>query len=141
MTIVDIITNSQPNIQKKQAGRKKKVDKYNEDRLFILDKIKNILGLTEENMIFYLHDIDNDKEKQSEIEDLKPIIETCFKSKNSAVFMPGDKQAIRPYMSLIRLVFKEMGYNIVVTSVTIYRNQKSVYTSMYTINKKIITSN
>ena len=119
----------------KKAGRKKKTDKYNTERTQILNKISDILGVTPENKIFYLYDIDNNKEKQQQINDLKSQIETYFKSKNSAVFMPDEKKAIRPYMSLIRLVFKEMGFHMIVTRVTIYREEKSIYTSMYTINK------
>jgi hypothetical protein len=121
----------------KKAGRKKKTDKYNTERLDILNKIKDILGVTQENNVFYLHDIDTNPNKQQHVNVLKSQIETCFKSKNSAVFMPDDKKAIRPYMSLIRLVFKELGFNIIVTRVTIYREEKSIYTSMYTINKKV----
>ena len=119
----------------KKAGRKKKTEKYNTERLEILNKIRDILGVTPENNIFYLYDIDINKDKQQQINDLKSQIETYFKSKNSAVFMPDDKKAIRPYMSLIRLVFKEMGFHMIVTRVTIYREEKSIYTSMYTINK------
>jgi hypothetical protein len=132
----DVIQNESLDRNKK-AGRKKKIEKYNIERINILNTIKNILEITDENKVFYLYDIDTNKDKQQQIVDLKSQIETCFKSKNSAVFMPDDKKAIRPYMSLIRLVFKEMGFHIVVTRVTIYREEKSIYTSMYSINKTI----
>jgi hypothetical protein len=132
--VMDGIITLIPDVHKK-AGRKKKTDKYNTERLEILNKIKDILGVTSENNVFYLHDIDTNLNKQQQVNDLKLQIETYFKSKNSAVFMPAEKKAIRPYMSLIRLVFKEMGYNMIVTRVTIYREEKSIYTSMYTVNK------
>jgi len=132
--IMNNTTISIPDVHKK-AGRKKKTEKYNTERVDILNKIKDILMVTQENNVFYLYDIDTNLDKQQQINDLKIQIETYFKSKNSAVFMPADKKAIRPYMSLIRLVFKEMGYNMIVTRVTIYREEKSIYTSMYTINK------
>jgi len=134
--MVEVINDTSILIQDvhKKAGRKKKTDKYNTERTQILNKISDILGVTPENKIFYLYDIDNNKEKQQQINDLKSQIETYFKSKNSAVFMPDEKKAIRPYMSLIRLVFKEMGFHMIVTRVTIYREEKSIYTSMYTIN-------
>jgi hypothetical protein len=136
---VDITIQSQQmnETRKSKAGRKKKVEKYSTERHDIYEKVKSILNITETNKAFYLHDIDNDKDKQQKIIDMKSLIELYFKSKNSAVFMPEEKQAVRPYMSLIRLVFKEMGYRMIVTRVTIYREQKSIYTSMYTINKTI----
>jgi hypothetical protein len=133
--MTELLSETSKNKSRQTAGRKKKTEKYSEERQEILSKIKNILDVSDDKQLFYLHDIDTNKEKQQEILDLKDKIEVCFKSKNSAVFMPVEKQAIRPYMSLIRLVFKEMGFKIIVTRVTIYRKEESVYTSMYTINK------
>ena len=121
---------------KHPAGRKKKTDKYIVERKQMLEKIQNILGITETNKVFYLYDIDSNKTKQDKINELKNMIELYFKSKNSAVFMTNGKPVIRPYMSLIRLVFKEMGFRFTVSRTTIYRNDKSIYTSMYTIDNK-----
>ena len=125
-------------IEKKKnlAGRKKKTDKYAIERKQMLEKIENILGITETNRVFYLYDIDSNKAKQDKINELKNLIELYFKSKNSAVFMTNGKPVIRPYMSLIRLVFKEMGFHFTVSRTNIYRNDISFYTSMYTIDTK-----
>jgi len=64
---------------KHPAGRKKKTDKYIVERKQMLEKIQNILGITETNKVFYLYDIDSNKTKQDKINELKNMIELYFK--------------------------------------------------------------
>jgi hypothetical protein len=119
--------------KKKHIGPTPKSTKYEKERKEILNKIMEILEVTEDNMKFYLWDIDNDEIKKENIMQLKDQISTCFTSKTSSVFRKADGETKRPYLSLIRLVLKQMGYEVIVTLKSIKRNNKSMQTTTWII--------
>jgi hypothetical protein len=119
--------------KKKKMGSIPKSTKYEKERKEILNKIMEILEITDDNMKFYLYDIDNDEIKKENIMQLKDEISTYFTSKTSSVFRKADGETKRPYLSLIRLVFKQMGYEVIVTLKSIKRNNKSLQTTTWII--------
>jgi hypothetical protein len=119
---------------KKKMGCIPKSIKYEKERKEILNKIINILGMSDSDMKFYLWDLDNNLEKQTQIMDLKDDISKYFTSKTSSVFRKADDETKRSYLSLLKVVFKEMGYEIIVSGKSIKRDGISYKTSIYYIN-------
>lgn len=120
----------------KKMGAIPKLTKYKIERNEVLNKIMEILGITDDNMKFYLWDLENSDTKKESIMELKDNISEYFTSKTSSIFRKADNETKRPYLSLIRLVFKQMGYEIVVTGKSIKRNDISFKTSAYLISLK-----
>ena len=132
----DIFLSTKPSL-KKEGGRPSKKEKYKKEREDILNKLKTILGITDENTMFLLCDLESNNNKIKQILDLTDSIEKYFTSKNNSVFR-NKETAIKPHTSLIRLVFKEMDYNVNVAKSTINRDNKKIYTGLYIITKNII---
>ena len=114
---------------KNLGGRPKKADKYKKERLEILNKINNILDITETNKKFYTYDLDKNELKQKEITNLKDDINKYFGSKQSAIFTKETTQ--RDYLLLIRIVFKEMKIKMNHITTTIVRDDKKVPSGGY----------
>jgi hypothetical protein len=114
---------------KNKGGRLKKSDKYKEERLDIVNKINNILGVTETNKKFYTYDLDKDEAKQKEIMKLKDDVEKYFASKQNALFSKDKHQ--RDYLLLIRLVYKDMKIKMSHITTTITRDDKKVQSGGY----------
>jgi hypothetical protein len=117
-------------VKKNLGGRPKKSEKYKKERVEVLNKLNNILGVTETNKKFYMYDVDNDEAKQKAILDLKNDVEMYFTSKSYNVFVKSDEMQ-RNYLSLIKLIFKEMNIKLTHTIKTINRNDKSVKSGCY----------
>lgn len=66
----------------------KRVDKYDKERLDVLHKMFEILGINENNNTFLLHDLDNDTEKQNQILELEPPM-TEYKQRLINQTLPG----------------------------------------------------
>ena len=88
----------------------KTVEKYENERKKLLEKMFSILGVNSENNKFYLHELDSNEKKQQEILDLEPEIKkyficgrwSCFKNPNMK----------REALSFVKHVVKDMGYEL-----------------------------
>jgi len=132
--IINMINNLDDTICKKKMGAIPKSTKYEKERKDILNKILGILEITDDNMKFYLYDVENDEIKKENIMQLKDQISICFTSKTSSVFSKGVDETKRPYLGLIKIVLKEMGYDVIVTGKGVKRNGVSIKTSAYIIH-------
>jgi hypothetical protein len=120
---------------KKLGGRPKKSVLFQDERAEILIKLNNILGITDKNKMFYLCDIDNDENKKDQIMSLKDDVVKYFSNKDHAIFRKDLKKELpRPFISLVRSIYKEMKINTVVASKQVKRDGKDVYTVMYFID-------
>lgn len=117
-------SSGRPKKSENLGGRPKKADKYKKEREEILNKLNNILGITDDNKSFYIYDIDTNKTKQDEIMDLKDDVEKYFTLKFYKVFSNEDETK-RNYLSLIKLIYKEMKITLARTAKTITRDGKS----------------
>jgi len=88
----------------------KRVDKYDKERMDILQKMFNILDINENNNTFLLHELDNNDEKQKQILELEPEIKRYFICSSWSCFK--DPNIKRKYLSLIKHMLKYMNYNI-----------------------------
>jgi hypothetical protein len=117
---------------KNKGGRPSKAIKFKIERDEILTKLKNILNINDTNDRFFMYDLEHDDEKIKQIMALKDKVFDYFTSKNNSVFRNFDTTS-DPHSSLIRLIFKEMKYEVIILSKLIKRDSKSVNTSMYLI--------
>lgn len=114
----------------------KVVDKYDKERLEVLHKIFNILGINENNNKFLLHELDNDKKKQEEILALEPEIKKYFICGKWNCFT--DSTIKRKYLSFVKNVVKNMNYQIISTRRLIKEQKDTEYN---VINKESIKIN
>lgn len=112
----------------------KKADKYRIDRDNITTQIREILQLDKDNA-FYLYELENDEEKQRQIMALTPQIKIYFPAANWNRVNVNNN--VRPYLAIIRNVFKKQGYLFVNNRANYTKETgEKVLTSRYFIIKK-----
>jgi hypothetical protein len=116
---------------KNLGGRPSKKDKYKKEREDILNKLNNILGLIDGKNVFYLYDLEHDETKMTQIMALKDDVEKYFTSKNCAVFKNDTPR--KAHTSLIRLIYREMHYDVITSTTFVTRNSERKATPIYTI--------
>ena len=90
-------------VEKNKGGRPSKRLKYVEERKDVLNKLYYILGVTENNTVFYFEDIDDDKKAQ--IKELEGDIKKYFNAGKWSCFV---RNLDDPLSSLIRTILKDM---------------------------------
>jgi hypothetical protein len=94
--------------------RKTKQNKYTLERKQIIERIFNILGVNNDKKYFYINELDDNIDKQNEILNLKNEIHTYFLTGNWKCFKTGIN-IDRPYLSLIKHVFKYENINFMLS--------------------------
>ena len=122
----------------KKVGKPKgftKAEIYMSDREKIIDKLEKILGLSTENRYFCVNDIDKYKEKIDDIISLENDVKKYFNYGGWGYFK-GTVQS-KPYVSLIKAIYKDMKYKILTTSKTSIDKDGQSYTlTVLKITKK-----
>ena len=118
----------------KPSGRPRKDEKYKKQREDILKKMNTLLKVTDTNKVFYIYDIDNNQKLIDDIMAMKDDISAYFRSKSCRVF--SKKEIQREYMSLVKIVYKEMKVGIIYSMKTITRDNKNFKSGMYFIGLK-----
>jgi hypothetical protein len=138
--ITDDIKNNLINNEKKKliekriiGGRPKKSELFMKERNEILNKLNEILGITETNKKFFMWDVDNNKDMQKRIMEMKDDVSKYFGSKNTALYTKDTQE--RDYFILLRLIYKEMGYKMIHADTKIMRNNIKVYSGCYMLDK------
>lgn len=88
--------------------RIKLIEKYHNEREHICKKIIEIIQLNEQNS-FYLCDIDDNIEKQTQIMSMKEEIQKCFACSTISSFKPNF-ECKRPYLNIVRSILRMQGY-------------------------------
>jgi hypothetical protein len=88
----------------------KQVNKYIQERNDILNKLFSILGINESNNTFLLHELDSNIDKQNQIFELETEIKKFFLCGKWSCFK--DPNMKRKYLSFIKHMMKDMGYEI-----------------------------
>ena len=114
---------------------KKFSEKYSDERKAITEKIINILELEANNFEFTLYELENNKEKQEKLLDLKIEIQKFFEVSTISTFKPEYK-CKRPYLNLARSILRKQGYKVTSQEIKI-SNGSGFYrkTQKYTITK------
>ena len=122
----------------KKVGKPKgftKAEIYTTDREKIIDTLEKILGLTKENRYFCVNDIDKHKDKVDDIISLENDVKKYFNYGGWGYFK-GTVQS-KPYVSLIKAIYKDMNYKILTTSKTSTDKDGNSYTlTVLKITKK-----
>ena len=139
-SIKEDIIKKDDNIDKKEVkknlgGRPKKSEKYKKERQEVLNKLNNILRVTDDNKKFYMYDVDNNEATQKAILDLKNDVELYFGGKSNTIFVKGDETQ-RSYFSLIKIIYKDMNISMLRTIKTITRDDKSFRGTCYVLTDK-----
>lgn len=95
-----------------------KKEEFSEEKQEIGNKIYEILNMKDN--YFLLNELDHDIDKQGKILALIPDLEKYFKTREIS-FLHCNKKVVKPYMSIIRCVFKYLQYSIIVQTVNIKR--------------------
>lgn len=110
----------------KPKGRKKK-ETYINERMVILNKIFEILGFVNGKGTIYLYDIDTNKKLQNDILALTEDVRKYFSCGGWRLFTVENVQ--RPYMCLIRCIFKSMNVKTTTLWLEIIREGKKIKTT------------
>lgn len=86
-----------------------KVKNFEEERKQVLQKMFDILGITETNKMFSLKELDASEKKQNEILALEPDIKEYFAHASWTCFK---KPCKRRFLSFIKYVMKDMDVNM-----------------------------
>jgi len=110
-----------------------KSELFNEERNDIVNKILKILEINDDNNTFYLHELDNNIEKQEAIFMLESDIKNFFAAGSWACF--ANSKVKRKELSIIRNVLKEMNYDLVPKRKVIKKNNEIQRDTLYYIIK------
>lgn len=111
----------------------KKIDKFENERNEVFNKLLNIIGIDTNKKTFYLHEIDENKSKQEEIMSLVADVKKYFICSTWTCFAKHDVK--RFFLSLIKYLMKDMKYTMISTRVSVKEDGKFVNATLYHIIK------
>jgi hypothetical protein len=114
--------NNRPKVTRPDKNKKIKFEK---ERKELLDKIFEIIGITDENRMMVYHDLDSDEKKIESILALKDNIYKYFAATSTKYL-----KVAKEYMKLLRTVFRQMDVEFTTNIKTIYRDQKPIKSSI-----------
>ena len=85
----------------------KTIDKYDNERKKVIDKLLNILEIDDNNDKFSLHELDSNENKQNKILELESDIKKYFICSNWTCFKMKNK-INRRWLSFIKYLLKDM---------------------------------
>ena len=113
--------------------------KYKDEQTEIIKQIFEILGMDIEknNNVFTLYELENNKEKIKKIEDLYDDIKKYFYCGSVKGFINPDSP--RPWLSVIRSILKQYGYEIITCRKNYKYNKNNIIKTQYynLINKNM----
>jgi hypothetical protein len=86
----------------------KSIEKFTNERNDVLQKILNILEITEKNKMFSLKELDDNIDKQKTIIALETEIKKYFLCSRWTYFSNKNREFKRNYLSLIKSIMKDM---------------------------------
>ncbi len=112
----------------------KSIDKFTNERNDVLQKILNILEITEKNNKFSLKELDNNIEKQNAIIELESEIKKIFICSRWSYFSNKNRQFKRNYLSLIKTLCKQMDVKLITSTMTKKYDNTTESETYYYIN-------
>ncbi|ARF08053.1 hypothetical protein Catovirus_1_103 [Catovirus CTV1] len=95
---------------KDRMGRVPKDIKYTKERKELVDKLLNILGITDTNKIFYVDELDGNEAKQKQILDLVHEVKQYFTYGGWVYFAKNNVPD--PCLSLTKSILRDSGYTL-----------------------------
>jgi hypothetical protein len=110
-----------------------KSELYGKEQDSTIDKIIQIIGITEENNTITLHDIDNNETIKQQLMDLIPEIRTWFSfGRINPISNPDNYK--RPHLTIIKQITKKK-WAIHYQDCRIYKDDTVIRTQQYTFTK------
>lgn len=94
-----------------KVGKNSKKDKFVVERQTVLDQLYIILGITETNKVFYLEELEKNRDKQNQIIELLPNIKKYFSCSVWSYFSKP-RYTGECYASLVKSLIKNMDRKI-----------------------------
>ena len=111
-----------------------KSELYAKEQDDTIDKIIQIIGITEENNIIMLHEIDNNETMKQQLMDLIPEIRTWFSFGHINPISNPDSYK-RPHLTIIKQITKKK-WDVTSKFSHIHINDDIVGTQQYTFTKR-----
>ena len=111
-----------------------KTELYAKEQDDTIDKIIQIIGITEENNTITLHEIDNNESMKQQLMNLIPEIRTWFSfGRINPISNPDSYK--RPHLTIIKQITKKK-WDIHYQDFRIYKDDTVIRTQQYTFTKR-----
>jgi len=133
---IDDIDNIEQKTKRTFTKNKKKL--FTKQRIVIMQKIFNIIGITDKNRSFYSNFIEDSEEICAQIYQLEEDIQKYFYVSAWPAFKKNSKLTDKKALSIVKSVLKDMNIDLVSSCVRIKdENMKSKYATLYNIVSNI----
>jgi hypothetical protein len=131
---INNMDNLENGINQKNKNRLKTLN-YENERKVVLASILEIIGINNDNKIFYSHILDFNKDIQEKLLALDDEIERVFNVVTWALYKPNTRNNIeRRYLSIVKCVLKAMNINFGSVSMKMKYEGNTINTTCYTLN-------
>ena len=133
------LTSNSDNVNENNKRCKKRSTKkelFCNQREEIINKINNLLGITEKKNYVYLYDIENSENIKNEINKMSDEIKKYFKVGNWNYYIMKNNGEKPLEIGLIRAVYRDEDILMTTKELKIERNGKKVRTVVYYLVKK-----
>jgi hypothetical protein len=112
----------------------KKVENYEVERKQVLQKMLDILGITDTNKMFSLKELDANEQKQNDIIALEQDIKKYFICSKWNYFNNKNREFKRSYLCLLKAVMKDTNTNLISSQLVKKIDGNNEYETFYIIN-------
>lgn len=127
-------SNSEKIIRKRNRPDKK--TRYAKERNELIEKLNNLIGITETKNSVFLYELEKDANLKSEVEKLIPDIKKYFKYGNWGYFNNHPSKNHENHITLIRGIYNDSDFNVISKLKThTFDNIKKQYTLFYFYKK------
>jgi hypothetical protein len=133
------LTSNSDNVNENNKRCKKRSTKkelFRNEREEIINKINNLLGITENKNYVYLYDIENSENIKEEINKMSDEIKKYFKVGNWNYYIMKNNGEKPLEIGLIRAVYRDENILMTTKEIKIERNGNKVRTVVYYLVKK-----
>jgi hypothetical protein len=133
------LTSNSDNVNENNKRCKKRSTKkelFRNEREEIINKINNLLGITENKNYVYLHDIENSENIKEGINKMSDEIKKYFKVGNWNYYIMKNNGEKPLEIGLIRAVYRDENILMTTKEIKIERNGNKVRTVVYYLVKK-----
>ncbi len=134
--IQDESNNNEETKIKRTRNRLTKKQQFVKEREDLINKLNNILGISDKNNTFYLYDVENSQEIKDKIKEIVEDVKKYFKCGTWYYFTAGNSGEEVTDISLIRAIYRDNDYTLTKKDVNIKKLENKIRTTQYYIFKK-----
>ncbi len=122
---------------KKTRNRLTKKQQFEKERGELINKLNNILGISDKQNTFYLYDVENSNEIKEQIKELVEDVKKYFKCGTWNYFIASNSGEEAKEIGLIRAIYRDEGIILTKKERHIERNSSKVRSVQYFIMKNL----